>query len=104
MLSAYDKKPVCSIAHSETVRNCYGTLIATVSGMDIWQATYYQSEKMVYRATRIRFKGKILKGGIYIHFKIGKPNFEERAFIKKCKKADKLFPIEEVQVKYIKRG
>jgi hypothetical protein len=63
-------------------------------------AIKYLSPKLIVRACRKRYRGKILKGSIEIILTIGKPNYKEREFIKKCKKVGEPFPIERVQLKY----
>jgi len=65
-----------------------------------YKATKYLNDKLTIKATRKRYKDKILKNrAIDIIFTIGKPNYEEREFIKKCKKAGELFPVKKIQVK-----
>lgn len=48
--------------------------------------------------------GKIYKRDkiIEIIFKVGKPNFKERMFIKQCKKVNEPFPIKKIQIKWLK--
>ena len=66
-----------------------------------YKATKYLSDKLTVKATRKRYKGKLRKGGnVDIVLTIGKPNYLEREFIKKAKKAGEPFPIKKVQVKY----
>jgi len=69
------------------------------------KATKYYDEKTVVRASRKLFGGKIDKRSriTEILFKIGYPNFEERVFIKKCKKVNEPFPIKKIQLKFIKQ-
>lgn len=68
----------------------------------IIKATKFIDEKFVIRATRKCFNKKICKGDIEIILKIGKPNFEERIFIKNAKKAGEPFPIKKIQLKWAK--
>jgi len=68
-----------------------------------YKATKYISESETLKATRKRFKGKIYKGfAVEIIFTLGKPNYEERDFIKACKKAGEPFPIKKIQLKFVK--
>lgn len=68
-----------------------------------YKAVKYLSEKETIKATRKRYNGKILKShAADIVFTVGKPNYEEREFIKKCKKAGEPFPIKKIQVKFPK--
>lgn len=66
-----------------------------------YKATKYLSDKLTIKATRKRYKGKYWKNETAdIVFTVGKPNYLEREFIKKAKKAGEPFPIKKVQVKY----
>lgn len=70
-------------------------------------AAKYLSEKLVVRASRPVFgpKGKkrIIKGGnLQLILTVGKPNFEQREFIKSCKKAGEPFPVKKMQIKVVK--
>jgi len=38
-----------------------------------------------------------------VHLTYGKPNYEERLFIKKCEKAGEPFPIKKIQLKGVSR-
>jgi len=69
-----------------------------------YKATKYLDEKLTVKATRKRFKGKIDKRSkiVEIIFTVGRPNYEERDFIKKAKKAGEPFPIKKIQAKYLK--
>ncbi len=68
------------------------------------KATKYFSEKQVVRATRRLFSGKIDKRDrrTEIIFTIGIPNYAERQFIKKAKKAGEPFPIKKIQIVWYK--
>jgi hypothetical protein len=68
------------------------------------KATKYYDNQTVVTATRKLFGGKIYKRDrrIEILFKIGKPNYAEMEFIKKCKKAKEPFPIKKIQIKWLK--
>jgi hypothetical protein len=70
-----------------------------------YKATKYISENETLKATRRRYKGKIMKGKCHpveILFTVGRPNYLERDFIKACKKAGEPFPIKKIQLKYPK--
>ncbi len=59
-----------------------------------YKATKYLGEKLTIKATRKRYKGKIIKNHtIDIVFTVGPPNYEEREKIKMAKKKN-LGPIE----------
>lgn len=67
------------------------------------RATKFLSENQVVRAVRRTYGGKIVKGNTEILVTIGKPNWKERDFINKCKKAKESFPVKKVQIKWEKR-
>jgi hypothetical protein len=70
-----------------------------------YKAIKYIDEKTTLKATRRRYDSKILKGKnhpIEILFTLGRPNYEEREFIKLCKKAGELFPVKKIQLKFPK--
>ena len=67
------------------------------------RATKYFSDKLIIRAARRTYGGKIVKGNTEIVLTIGKPNYQEREFIKKCKKAGEPFPVKKVQIKWAKK-
>ena len=65
-----------------------------------YKATKYLTAKEVAKATRTRYKGKFHDSGrLEILFTMGRPNYEEREFIKKCKKAGEPFPVKKIQLK-----
>ena len=66
-----------------------------------YKVTKFYSEKDIARASRRLYQGRISnRGNLEILFTIGRPNFEEREFIKKCKKVKEPFPIKKIQIKY----
>ena len=66
---------------------------------DVVKATKYVSPKLVVRAVRTRYHNKIVKGNIEISLTIGRPNYLEREFIKKCQKVSEPFPVKKIQIK-----
>ncbi len=65
-----------------------------------YKAEKYITDKLVIRATRRTYKRKIRASeNIEILLVIGKPNFEQREFIKDCKKAKEKFPIKGIILK-----
>lgn len=78
-------------------------VIKTLLDMGAVKATAFISEKEVVRAKRKTFNGKIERGNIEISLTIGKPNYAEREFIKKCKKVNEPFPIKKIQLKLISK-
>jgi len=67
-----------------------------------YKATKYLNEKLTIKATKKRYKKGVVHGALDIVFTVGKPNYVERDFIKKCKKAGEPFPVKKIQVKYPK--
>jgi hypothetical protein len=65
------------------------------------KATKYISEKLTVKATRKLYGKKRLpsRKAYEIVLTAGKPNHEERAFIKKLGKAGEPFPVKKVQLK-----
>lgn len=66
---------------------------------NIYSAAKYISPTLVVRAVRKRYNGKLMKGNSEISLVIGKPNYEQREFIKKVKEP---FPVKKVQIKLVK--
>jgi hypothetical protein len=68
-----------------------------------YKATKYLNDKLTIKATKKRYKGRVYKGqAIDIVFTVGKPNYEEREFIKKFKKSGLVFPINNIYEKFSK--
>lgn len=86
----------------KNIQNAIATVMNAVSHSKVYYAAKYLSEKMVVRATRPRFDGKLSKGNLAVTLVVGKPNFKQREFIKMCKKAKVPFPVRNVQLKLIK--
>jgi len=65
------------------------------------KATKYISEKLTVKATRKLYGKKRLpsRKAYEIVITAGKPNYDERAFIKKLGKAGEPFPVKKVQLK-----
>lgn len=61
-------------------------------------ATKYISPDLVVKAT-LHGKWSWRSRGKVIHVTYGKPNYAEREFIKKCKKAGEKFPVKKIQLK-----
>ena len=80
-----------------------GRVISALVGQSVKRATKYIDPKTVITATRVTYKGKIDKrdSTIDVRLKIGAPNYQERIFIKQCKKAGERFPVKRIQLKHI---
>lgn len=82
---------------------CFDEMLEIMLGDEVVCATKYLSSKLIIRATRRRYKGKISnKRPFEVMLTMGKPNYREREFIRKCKKAKEPFPVKKIQLKYAK--
>jgi hypothetical protein len=68
-----------------------------------YKATKYLSDKLTIKATRKRYKGRIYKSeNVDMVFTVGRPNYEEREFIKACKKSGEPMPVKKIQLRFPK--
>lgn len=75
-----------------------GYYAAVIDEVLLWgakQAVKYVYTNLVVKATRHGKSRSIL-------LTIGKPNFQERKFVKLCKKAGEPFPVHKIQLKFPK--
>lgn len=79
----------------------YDKVIDAIISEGAARATYYESPTKIVRATRKKYLNGFTKGNVEIVLTIGKPNYQEREFIKLCKKAKEPFPIKKVQLKFL---
>mgnify|MGYP001605604686 CR=1 FL=1 len=82
----------------------YTALLIAVQRPGIFRATKYISPALVVKATRQRYKGKLLTRSARqetILVTIGKPNWRERRFIRQCQQAEEPFPIRKIQLKHV---
>lgn len=86
------------------MKNYYQDVVEAVLAGGVVKATKYVSPNEIVRAVRRRFgkNKKFNRGNMEIILTIGKPNFVERDFVKKCKKVGEPFPIRKVQLKLAK--
>lgn len=95
-----EKTPQNSI-NLMTIPHACAKVISAILKTDVIKSTKYINPKFTIKAKRKLYNGKIYKrGNLEIHLTIGKPNYQERKFIKDCIKANKLFPIKKIQLKY----
>lgn len=73
--------------------------IETLMAVGARKATVYQHPKLTIKATRILKPNKRDRSTTLV-LTMGAPNYEERAFIKKCLKAQEPFPVRKVQLKH----
>jgi len=87
---------------SEKLRNVIGDLVGHVLG-GAKKATKYLSPTLVIKATYQGKPGKSAETHTAL-VTIGSPNYEERKFIKLCKKAGESFPVKKIQLKFAKKA
>jgi hypothetical protein len=63
------------------------------------KATKYLAKDTVVRAARRRYRGRGLDSR-YVILTLGRPNYEERAFIRTCRKAGESFPVKKIQLRF----
>jgi hypothetical protein len=89
------------------VSDWFSDLASEILEGGAYKATKYISDKLTVKATRKLFKcnnRKIDNRSMIaeIIFTVGRPNYEEREFIRKAKKAGEPFSIKKIQLKYPK--
>lgn len=80
-------------------RSAFGQLAEAVLEAGAKKATKYFSEREVLKATYRHKRDKRNKRH-EILFTIGAPNYSEREFIKRAKRAGEPFPIKRIQMKF----
>jgi hypothetical protein len=81
-------------------RKIFGTLAEIILEGGAKQATKVFSPSLVVKATR---KGKRRKGSnVTLLFTVGRPNYAQRQFISKAKRAGEPFPIKKVLLSFDK--
>lgn len=85
-------------------RQVFGQLAEIILDGGARKATKYVSDKVTVKATRPLYKGKIDKRSRSVTFllTVGAPNYAEREFIRKAKKAGEPFPVKKIQIAYPK--
>lgn len=70
-----------------------------LDNVNVRKGTSYIAENFVIKASRTHPYRKNNRSESFV-VTVGKPNYEERAFIKKCKKAGEPLPVKKTQFKY----
>lgn len=88
-----------------TPRNVFGQLAEVILEGGAVRATKFLSPTETVRAKRVTYHGRIDKRErrTIIVYSIGRPNYEEREFIKLAKEAGEKFPIQKIQIKWPKK-
>jgi hypothetical protein len=76
------------------------TVVAVLAGHR--RATKYLSDILVVKASGQRKERKGVKS-VTVVVTIGKPNYEQRVFISKCKRSGEPMPVKKIQIKEWKR-
>ena len=67
------------------------------------KGTYFVSPTEIIRVTRRRYDGKFAaKGMIELLVSVGRPNYQERLFVKRCQKAGEPFPVKKIRWTWLK--
>ncbi len=87
-------------------KDMYGKIAELIVEDGASKATAFLSDHLTIKATRRLYQGEIdgRSKHIEILFSIGVPNYQEREFIKKAKKAGEPFPIKKVLLEFPKEG
>jgi hypothetical protein len=83
----------------KAVKDC----VRTVIQMDARRAVKYLAPDLTVAAAAVLYNGKLPRKNYRsrsIVVTIGRPNFEARAFIKRCKAAGEPFPVKKIQLKF----
>lgn len=87
-------------------KQVFGQLAECILEGGAYKATKYYGDRLIVKATLRKdkhFKGTHTKWPfVTILFTVGKPNYEEREFIKKCFAAGEPLPVKKIQLKYPK--
>lgn len=80
--------------------NAVTQVVEALLRTDARKVTKYLSEKCTVKASRRVFRrGRRRPGQHDIVLTIGLPNYEEREFIRKCKRAGEPFPVRKIQMR-----
>lgn len=87
----------------DTVLKPYQDVFKAIMDDGVIKATKYISPSLIVRLVRRTYGDKINnRGNIEVSLTIGKPNFLEREFVKKCIAAKDPFPVKKIQLKHQK--
>jgi len=91
------------MSDSEVIVNAVAHVTAHILDSGAVRATKYISPKFTVKAKRKEFKGQSSRSRTTeIHVTFGAPNYEEREFIKRCKKSGEPFPVKKIRLKFAK--
>lgn len=84
------------------IKKIVGEVVCALLATDAHLATKYLSKYETVKAKRVCYNGKIDKRAqrVTVVVSIGRPNYDEREFIKKCQKGREPFPLKKIQLKF----
>lgn len=81
-------------------RSALGQVVEAVLETGAYKATKFLGPKETVKATRRRYKRRGRHSITQVLVTVGRPNYAERAFIKKAQAAGEPFPIKKVLLKF----
>jgi hypothetical protein len=81
----------------------FSELADYILNLGAYKATKFIDEKTTLKATLKRFDRKMPRKNssrVEVLFTLGKPNYEERKFLRLCKISGEPFPVKKAQLKY----
>ena len=93
----------------QKIKNAVAKIVEGVVNYNAWKAAIYLSDTLVVRVSQKIYRGRLpaKNQSVELILVIGRPNYEQREFIKQCKKAGEPFPVKRIQFKLppkIKKG
>lgn len=87
-------------------RALFGQLATLIIDEGAKRVTKFLTPRLVVKATRKVYRGETRRQAMSSRvqtmvFTVGPPNYGERVFIKKCKKADEPFPIKKLRIVWL---
>lgn len=79
----------------------YDSIIKTLLATKAMRATKFVAPNHIIRVVRRKYKTGFDRSTIELVITEGRPNYIEREFIKKLKKAKEPFPVKKVQLKFL---
>jgi len=84
-----------------------GQVVEVLVNTNARVATKFLEPKFIVRATRTTYRknyknAKFNNGSLDITLTLGRPNYHEREFIKKCLIVKEPFPVKKIQLKFLK--
>lgn len=88
----------------KTIEKAVVSVVAGLYQPKVYRAEKYLSDKLVVRATRPRYNKKLSarNQNMQLTLVIGRPNWNQKRFIKTLKKAGEPFPVRMVILKFVK--